>query len=298
MRSRWPPSVRRLLSALLLATAGVLFFSTRVFTGFEPLRIKAVQDPTAATAGRVDLAVAHDKVGGLQAPWALIARIRNDAPVSQEFVIRLDGASLCSTTLRARSRRRIDCGVTSSWTSTNDHLISIGATAPWTLEYLELATHHGSSTGVFTAFILPAGSRRFGRAGGVLLATVWIALAMLLAIEPRSFSSPTVRTTARALTSAIAALFVAVALMPALSPYLVVLSPWSFAAFVLLATLSRTWPVAIAGMPPLVAALRRSLGLARAFSSRGPGRRAPPHGRSGRGQPPIRCGSCGRSKPC
>ena len=64
-----------------------------------------------------------------------------------------------------------------------------GRGEPFTLEYLELATHHGHTTGVLEAVVLPAESRRYVGANGFWLGGVWAALAILLILEPRTFES-------------------------------------------------------------------------------------------------------------
>ncbi len=205
---------------MLLASAGCVLFATRVFVDFESLRMKAVPHPTAASAGRVEVVAADEKLGTLRAPLALIARIHNDSPAPQEIVIDADGSRVCTATLPGRAGRRFDCAVVRDWAARPDHAISFTGTGePFTLEYLELATHHGHTTGVLKAVVLPAESRRYVGANGFWLGGVWAALAILLILEPRTFESPTAKSILRVLSAAVVAIFTLVLLSPILSPY-------------------------------------------------------------------------------
>ena len=109
---------------MLLASAGCLLFATRVFVDFESVRMKAVPHPTAASAGRVEVVAADEKLGTLRAPLALIARIRNDSPAPQGIVIDADGSRVCTATLPARAGRRFDCAVVRDWAARPNHVIS------------------------------------------------------------------------------------------------------------------------------------------------------------------------------
>ena len=81
--------------ALAVASAGCAFFVMRVFVGFEPLRIKALQQPRSSTNDRVEVLVADDRLATLRTPFALIARIRNEAAETQELVVGVDGSRVC-----------------------------------------------------------------------------------------------------------------------------------------------------------------------------------------------------------
>ena len=253
------PRVGRLLIALAVASAGCAFLAMRVFVGFDPLRVKALQQPRSSTNDRVEVVVADDKLATLRTPFALIARIRNDAAESQELVVGVDGSSVCTATVRGRSAHRVDCAVVQGWSARSDHIVSIGGRAPWTLEYLELATHHGNSTGLLTAFVLPGGSRQFQRPRAVHLVLAWLALVVLLALPSRAFVSRLARTVS-ATGVALALLLVALLLLlPWFLPYLVVIAPGTFARLVLLATCSRTWPLIVKASPYVAAATQKAL---------------------------------------
>ena len=147
-----------------------------------------------------------------------------------------DGPRPISPPRRLRRRARL-VGAES------DHIVSIGGRAPWTLEYLELATHHGNSTGLLTAFVLPGGPRQFQPPRAVHLVLAWLALAVLLTLPSRAFLSRLARVVS-ATGVALALLLVALLLLlPWFLPYFVVIAPGTFATLVLLATCSRTWPL-------------------------------------------------------
>jgi hypothetical protein len=238
------PHARTLVLAAAIAGAGCGFFALRVFVGFAPLRVKALQTPIRATENRVEVIVSDDKVNALGRPFALIARVRNDT-APQDLELRLDGTSVCSTTLGGGRSARIDCAVVDEWTVQPTHTVSIAGRAPWTLEYLELATHHGNSTGVVTAFVLPRGSHHYRRPSVLHLTLLWAILAVLFLLEPYAFRSRPARSASTALIAIVVLLFAILLLLPAFQPYLVVISPATFAALILLATLSRTWPIVV-----------------------------------------------------
>jgi hypothetical protein len=246
---------RRIAGIVLLASAAAVFFATRVFVGFEGVRIKTVRQPTPAVDGQIALHLADDKFRALAIPVALVARIRNDSSAPQEIVFHVDGHRVCAATIPANAARRVDCAIKSGWPVQPDHDLSVaGARVPWTLDYLELATHHGHSTGYFQGLVLPADSHLFDRPSRFWIAFVWIALALLLLLEPRGFVSRAAGSVYALLLAAIAALAAIIVLSPVLSPYLVVISPATFVALALLATLSRTLP---AVTPPVNVAASR-----------------------------------------
>jgi len=248
---------RRIVGAVLLASAASLFFATRVFVDFEAVRIRAVRQESPAADGKIELQVADERFSALSIPVALIARIRNDSPAPQELALHVDGSRVCAATVPANAERRVDCAVVGGWTVQPVHVVSVnGARAPWTLEYLEFATHHGRSTGVLQGLVLPAESRRARGPNRVWVAIVWVAVALLLLLEPRGFVSRAARLIHRPMLAVIVALAMLIVLSPTLSPYLLVVSPATFAAMVLLATMSRTWPAIRRSAPLVVAASR------------------------------------------
>jgi len=252
------PRLGRLLMALAVASAGCAFFATRVFVGFEPLRVKALQQPKSSANDRVEVVVTDDKLVTLRTPFALIARIRSDATETQEFVVGVDGSNVCTAAARGRTAHRVDCAVVQGWSARADHVVSISGRAPWTLEYLELATHHGNSTGLLTAFVLPGGSRQFERPRAVHLVLAWLAMIVLLALRPRAFVSRLARAVSATAVGLALLLFALLLLVPWFLPYFVVISPATFATLVLIATCSRTWPLIVRASPYLAAATQKA----------------------------------------
>jgi Dolichyl-phosphate-mannose-protein mannosyltransferase len=256
---------RRIFAAIVLASTACLLFATRVFVDFRSVRVKAVQQATAASAGRVEVKSGDEKLDTLETPIALIARIHNSSAAPQELVAHVDGRRVCAATLPGNTRRRIDCAIVSGWAPGASHDVSFTGTGPpFTLDYLELATHHGHTTGIFTAVVLPARSRQYVGVSGWSVGALWGALVLLLLLEPRPFESRVARASARVFTIAVLALSAVVLLSSVLSPYLVVISVPTFAAAVILATLSRTWPRVIRASAPIVAAARTLPARARA----------------------------------
>ena len=207
------------------------------------MRIRAVREPAPASAGKVELKIVDERLALLRVPFAVIARIRNEASAPLELTISLDGSRICAEKLPADARRRADCSVVRDWTRQPDHQVSIaGPVSPWTLEYLELATHHGRSTGLFEAIVLPVDSR-LPRPNHLVDRCLGRAR-RLFSLEPRPLASRALRTILFLMVSAAIALFAIVLLLPLFSSYRVVIAHQTFVAIVLLTTLPRTLPVA------------------------------------------------------
>ena len=134
----------RLMRATVLSGACALFFSTHVYVDFIRIRAKIV---LAATGGHVHATATPEVLRNLPAPFAVIARIRNDAAAAGRFIIQIDGATVCEPSVAAQSTQRIDCAFERDWTSSVPHEVTVRSSAgQWALEYLEFATHHGSSS--------------------------------------------------------------------------------------------------------------------------------------------------------
>jgi len=169
--------VRRIVGALLLAALCGLFFATRVYVDIDAVRIRALRQPLPAADGRVDVHVVDDRFQALPVPAALIAHIRNESPSRQEVALHLDGSPVCTSRIPANAVRRVDCAIVRRWTAQSGHVVSVtGARVVWTVQSLEIATHHGRSTGILQGFVLPAESRHFRGPGGLPIASACIAL--------------------------------------------------------------------------------------------------------------------------
>ena len=244
------PSVVRLVGILLLASVATWFCASRVFWTFDAARIKMLRGPIAAVDGSVEVPAQDDEFKLLAAPAALIARVRNQSDAVQSFAFQVDGAPSCTVKVPAMTERRIDCSARAGFAVQSRHIVKIrGAPVPWTLEYLELASHHGHTTDLLRAIVLPAGSQQFRSPPALLLALPWIGLVLLLRITPEPFSSRAGRRAYLVGIAAVALVGVAIAVLPWLSPYLVVISPATFAAAALLSGLPQLRTLAIKATP-------------------------------------------------
>jgi hypothetical protein len=176
-------SSSRLFRAALMAGACGLFFATHVFVEYVGIRAKLVTAPIAATDGMVRASVTPAKLKDLRAPFALIARIRNAAGSSEQFVIQVDDTQVCDPSIAAKSTHRVDCVLNREWNSRVPHEVTIRSSASqWTLEYLEFATHHGSSSGALTLVVLPAVSNLYVKPGPGWIAFLWLVLWAVLLV--------------------------------------------------------------------------------------------------------------------
>ncbi len=223
---------RRLVVPVLCAAALGAVFASRVFVSFDGVRVKLVRTPLEAGPGALAVASSGDaRAWNLEAPLALIAVIGNPAAVSQRFIIRVDGRAVCEAQVPAGASRRVDCAVTSGWPRAAPPVIEVaGPDHRWTLEFLEVATHHGASTRLVPFYITPAASLVPERAAPVWWFVVWVVVAVLWVL-PRPTTWPGYAHHVHLLLVVIAAgWLVAVVLAPWLSPYLIVMPVRSFVA--------------------------------------------------------------------
>ena len=78
-----------------------------------------------------------------------------------------------------------------------------GPSTPWTLEYLELATHHGNTSGALTLFVLPWDSTGYVRPAAVWTLVLWMALAAILALPSPRLASRYARVLHRTIAGAL-----------------------------------------------------------------------------------------------
>ena len=138
----WP------LRAVLIAAALAAVFAARVFVSFDGLRVKLIRDPVPVTLGAIDIPSHHDaRTVTLRGPVALIAVVANPDRSAHQFSIAIDGKSVCVFRVGAESTERVDCAVSEAWRPGASPVIGIsGDTAVWTLDFLEAASDHGSSS--------------------------------------------------------------------------------------------------------------------------------------------------------
>ena len=212
--------LRRLVEAALLAGLAALTLATCVFFAFDAIRIRVVREPMPANAGVVRVTTSDVRAGRFPPVVALIARIRNDSDASQRFSIEAGDQTICDAEVGARTARRLDCAVETAATAVSGPSIVIESASrtQWTLEYLELATHHGRSTGALHALIVPAGSTAYGRPHPATVLMAWIAITGALLLPRRRVASRAGRLLVHVTTAAVVALFAGVLSRPFCRP--------------------------------------------------------------------------------
>ena len=244
MRSVLGPS--RALPAAVLAGLAVLVMSTHVFVDLVRIRVKALAAPvTAPPTGLVtvelDTADFPD-LNRLQPPFALVARIDMENAGTGQFFMTVDDRPSCERRVAGGSHR-VDCQVSGGWNPATRHTVAMqGPSTPWTLTYLEVATHHGSTGGMHYLVVLPDSSERYERVSlGWIIAT-WFTL------TAAGLWLPAARRMPRWLQALYALVATAIVLELTLSQvsqwisdYRVVLSAGTFATWVVLLFAPRLW---------------------------------------------------------
>lgn len=215
------------------ATALCVVLATRVFVSFEGLRAKLVKAPIEAKGGAVRIETSFDhRVASLDAPVAVIAIISNGSAQAETFSVSADGSVICEAVIPARGNQRVDCVASSTWQRRGDHTIDItSGSSHWSLDYFELASHHGSSTRAFFLVVLPDIATGYVRAGPIFLGIAWM-LIVAVWLTPVSVRWPPAAMYAYQAARAAAALFLmALVVAPWLTSFLVLTSVWSFVKF-------------------------------------------------------------------
>lgn len=240
--------------ALVLATV----FAARVFVSFDGLRVKLIRQPAQVTAGTIGVESRHDaRTAALRGSVALIAVVANPDQSPHEFWMAVDGEPVCSFRVGGGSTERIDCAVPEAWRAGTSPVIGIAADTPvWTLEFLEAATHHGSSSRLIPFYVLPATSTNYLRPG-------WAGIGLVLTAILALGSVPTMRwplwamRVHRVLSGAAGLWLAAVAAAPWLSPYLLLMPVRSFvilAAVLLAPQLAGAGAIVVQGIVRVVRA--------------------------------------------
>jgi hypothetical protein len=234
----------RILRAAVLAGLAAVVLFTHVFVDIDRVRVKALPAPTTATAGSVRATTAgFAEANQLRPPFALIARINSPATGTSRFSIAVDGAPVCERDVAGGGPRRVDCAVAGAWNPAIDHEVSIqGPSTAWTLEYLELATHHGNTDGAHYLMVLPAASSHYVRPALGWVIGGWLMLMAAVLLLPAPPSMP------RWIRLLYGVVVVAVVLELALgmasqwiSDYRIVLSAGTFTRLLVLLFVPRLW---------------------------------------------------------
>jgi hypothetical protein len=230
--------------AAVLSGLAALVFATGVFVASDRVRVKVIVTPAPASAEQVRLTTAgSSEVNELRPPFALIARIKPGSAETASYAITVDGAPVCTREVTGGDASRIDCRVAGAWNPTIEHSIAIdGPQTPWTLEYLEMASHHGNTDGAHTLLFVPRGSRHITLPHWSVILAVWLIVFLLLLVPtpplPRAF---------RVVYIVIAVIVVLelalIVASPWISDYAIVLSARSFVVLLVMLCAPRLWTV-------------------------------------------------------
>lgn len=230
--------VRRVLLPIAVAGLASLTVYSNVFVAIDRVRMRLLQAPTAANAGVVRATTAGSPQSNeLSPPFALIARLNSPSAETTPFSILVDGVSVCRPEVPGGASRRVDCAVSGPWDRAIVHDVTVrGPTADWTLESLELATHHGNTDGAHYLVILPAASENYLHpAFGWVIAT-FLMLAAAMLFLPAADPLPRWARYLYRLVAGVVVLELALILCsPWISDYRVVVSAGTFARLLLLA---------------------------------------------------------------
>ena len=158
------------------------------------------------------------------------------------FSVTVDAAPVCERSVAGGASRRVDCAVTVPWDPDMPHDLAVQGPATWTLDYLELATHHGNTDGAHYMLVLPASSAHYVRPGWGLVLTAGTILIGAILFLPAPPPLPRgVRMVYRAVVGAVVLELAAVAISQWISDYRIVLSAGTFARLLVLPLTPRLW---------------------------------------------------------
>ncbi len=220
----------RMLAAAAIAASLCVVLAARVFTEFDALRVKLVKLPVPAADGIVRIDTAHDERAALlNAPVALIAVLNNSLSVEQAFSIAVDDRPVCAARLAPHSSKRLDCVVSTGWIWGPAHSIVITGAGPgWSLDFLEVATHHGSSSRLLSFFVLPDVHTDIHRPSWMAVGLTGVLVWMLFLVRPAEFWFGPVVVVHGVAAAAGAVFFVAMVISPWVSPFLLMMPTSSF----------------------------------------------------------------------
>ena len=163
--------------------------ASHTFAGFTSVRHKVVRTPMAASGAQLRVPIQADPaLDGLRAPFAAISRIRNDGTLPLMVRVAVDDREICAAEVAPGRSQRLDCAVRGPWSGAGHHSVLFSSASPaYTVEYFELATHHGAlSPGPANAIVVPAGSPASHPS------SVWhlLAILFLLALSMASVRHP------------------------------------------------------------------------------------------------------------
>ncbi|MBM3750716.1 MAG: hypothetical protein FJW21_05980 [Acidimicrobiia bacterium] len=255
----------RIAASAIVAGALCVVLATRVFTEFDAVRVKLVTLPVPAVDGTVRIDTSHDaRTAQLSAPVALIAVLHNSLPAQQTVAIEVDDQPVCTATIAPLTSRRLDCVVSTGWVRGPAHQILLTGEGPdWSLEFLEIATHHGSSSRLFPFHVLPNVNADFHRPNWVVVGVTWLVLWGILLVRPATTWSRRVVLVHRAVVAAGAVLAVAMVVSPWVSSFLLMMPASSFVELLAVVLAPQVWHLGTigGGVVPATADARVDSGL-------------------------------------
>jgi len=225
--------VRVIRAVALGVMCGTLFFRN-IFIGFEPARLKLVETPIQARAGTVEVGpFSAATIGESTSPLAVIGRIHFRALDTGRFVVNLDGQAICDAQLVGGASSRVDCSALTALNERSTHQFAItGPETTWTLDYLETATHYGSSRGFNSLYVLPVASTRYARP--LLRWSIGITLVVTLVLLVPLPNSRGVRIYSAVVVPIVLAFWIVLLVAPLVSQYLIIISVTTFLRWLVL----------------------------------------------------------------
>lgn len=234
-------SRRRVILAILLGLCVAGLCYVRGYSAFAAVRLRLVTEPVAVQTGTVTVPVpvASDPQRTLRPPFALIVSARGSE--RQTLQVRIDGHEVCSVEIHPGEPRRFDCAVRSRVDTEREHEIVVQGSAPWSLHYLELASHHGGNGGMLEFHVVPSASP-----AGTTSAPLALILGLLVGVASLARPAPLPRWLGRIhlAISGLAVVVVCIALAsPYLTPFTVVFYYKTLAVLAVLVLYPRWWSV-------------------------------------------------------
>jgi len=218
------PNLRQAIWTAAVATTFAVFVATSVYVDIAHVRVKLVERSIEASDGRVVVSLNDRMADDLIAPWALIARVRHASATPMLFRVTVGGEPACERSVSAGGSTRIDCAVTGPWRRASEAPeIGVVAAGPWTLEYLEIATHHGNTTGPLMSYVIPADGATFVRPSRLWGFLTFAAVAALLLLGPATADPVAVQVASRVVGALALSLIAIVLVAPLVSAYRVVI---------------------------------------------------------------------------
>ncbi|HEY1912005.1 MAG TPA: hypothetical protein VGG73_13855 [Vicinamibacterales bacterium] len=177
----------------------------------------------------------------MKPPLAMIARISREASEVAHFTFDLDGSPICEKSLGSARSVRLDCAIVTLGSAENHVLTIEGPSSPWELSYLELSTHHGSTSGDNFLVVFPSRSQNYIRPNLLAVASAWILLALAFAVPVLVRWRPLVHALHRGCVVVIGTLLTLIAVSSLVSAYDVALALRTFVLWFAVLLAPRLW---------------------------------------------------------